>query len=196
MIHNRLLALTIAVSNIKTLLNTGNKVGGGVSLRGCLFQLINPYVLQAPVLSYQSMWNTQEQQKSQYSSVVTTYARLLPDTPMIDWKSTKGIVYRLAPPYTLIVPQAYPEAMNLNMPEYYWAQGLIVASHSLRYVLCGNPSCDSMSLAAAAQQLDAIRRTHNLTMMPSSEYYMATCRVLHSVGVSGPTAVFRMETFC
>ena len=75
------------------------------------------------------------------------------------------------------------------MPEYSWAQGLIVASHSLRYVFCGNQSCDSMSLAAAAEQLDAIRRTHNLTMIPSSEYYMANCRVLHSVDVPGPTAV-------
>jgi hypothetical protein len=78
--------------------------------------------------------------------------------------------------------------MNLNMPEYSWAQGLIVASHPLRYVYCGNPSCDSISLAAAAEQLDAIRRTHNLTMIPSSDYYMATCRVLHSVDVQGPTA--------
>ncbi len=108
---------------------------------------------------------------------------------MIDWKSSKGTVFRIAPPYTLIVPHAYPEAMNLNMPEYSWAQGLIVASHSLRYVFCGNPSCDSMSLAAAAEQSDAIRRTHNLTMIPSSEYYMANCRVLHSVDVPGPTAV-------
>ena len=146
------------------------------------------YVLQAPVLSYQSMWDTQEQQLSQYSSVVTKYARLLPDTPMIDWKSSRGTVFSIAPPFTLIVPQAYPEAMNLNMPEYSWAQGLIVASHSLRYVFCGNPSCDSMSLAAAAEQLDAIRRTHNLTI-PSSNYYMANCRVLHSVDVPGPTAV-------
>ena len=32
---------------------------------------------------------------------------------MIDWKSSKGTVFRIAAPYTLIVPQAYPEAMNL-----------------------------------------------------------------------------------
>ena len=98
-------------------------------------------------------------------------------------------MYRIAPLYTLIVPQAYPEAMNLNMPEYSWAQGLIVASHSLRYVFCDNPSCDFMSLAAAAEQLVAIRRAHNLTMILSSEYYMANCRVLHSVDVLGPTGV-------
>ena len=79
--------------------------------------------------------------------------------------------------------------MNLNMPEYSWAQGLIVASHSLRYVLCKNPSCDPMPLASAAEQLDTIRRTHNLFMIPPSEYYMASCRTLHSVEVLGPTAV-------
>ena len=93
------------------------------------------YVLQPPIQSYQSVLNTPEQQTSQYSSVVTKYARLLPDTPMIVWKSKQGIIYRIAPPYTLVVPQSYPEAMNLNMPEYSWAQGLIVASHSLRLCL-------------------------------------------------------------
>ena len=85
--------------------------------------------------------------------------------------------------------------MNLNMLEYSWAQGLIVASHSLRYVYCGTPYCDSMSLAAAAEQPDAIRRTHNLTMIPSSDYYMANCRVLHSVDVPGPTAVSGWKHF-
>ncbi len=86
-------------------------------------------------MSHQSVWNTQEQQKIQYSSEVTKYARLLLETPMVDWKARKG-TYRMAPPYTLIVPTAYPEAMNLNMPEYSWAQGLVVVSHALRYVFC------------------------------------------------------------
>ena len=89
----------------------------------------------------------------------------------------------------LIVPPAYPEAMNLNMLEYSWAQGLIVASHSLRYVFCNNPCCDSMPLASVAEQLDTIRRTLNLSMIPSSEYYMANCRALHLIDVPGPTAV-------
>ena len=58
LIHNGFLALTIPVSNIKTLLNTGNKVGG-ISLWMPLPPDQPDYVLQAPVLSYQSMWNTQ-----------------------------------------------------------------------------------------------------------------------------------------
>ena len=114
------------------------------------------YVLRTPIVSDQSVWNTQEQQKSQYSSEVAKYARLLPETPMIDWKAKKAVTYRMALPYTLIVPPAYPEAMNLNMSEYSRAQGLIVASHVLRYVFCNNPSCDSMPLASAAEQLDTI----------------------------------------
>jgi hypothetical protein len=74
------LALTIAVSNIKTLLNTGNKVGG-ISSWMPFPPHQTEYVLQPPIQSYQSVWNTQEQQTSQYSSVVTKYARLLLDTP-------------------------------------------------------------------------------------------------------------------
>jgi hypothetical protein len=35
LIHNVLLALTMVVVNMKTLLNTGNKVGGGALLHGC-----------------------------------------------------------------------------------------------------------------------------------------------------------------
>ena len=103
-----------------------------------------------PAVSYQSVWNRQEQQKSQYSSEVTKYARLLPESPMIDWKARRG-TYRMASPYPLILPTAYPEVMNLNMPEYSWAQGLIVASHSFRYVFCNNPYCDPMPLASAAE---------------------------------------------
>ena len=80
------------------------------------------YVLRTPTVSYQSVWNTQEQQKSQYSSEVTKYARLLPETPMIDWKGKKG-TYRMAPPYTLMVPTAYLDAVSINAPEYSWAHG-------------------------------------------------------------------------
>ena len=107
---------------------------------------------------------------------------------MIDWKGRKGS-YRMAPPYTLVVPTAYPVAVNINRPEYSWAQGLMVALHSLRYVYCNNPSCDPMPLGAAAEQLDTIRLTHNLLMSPPSEYYMANCRTFHSEEVPGPTAV-------
>ena len=46
-----------------------------------------------------------------------------------------------------------------------------------------------MPLCAAAKQLDTIRLTHNLLMIPPSEYYMANCRTLHSEEVLGPTTV-------
>ena len=59
----------------------------------------------------------------------------------------------------------------------------------MRYVFCNNPYCDPMPAASAAEQLDTIRFTHNLLMIPPSEYYMANCRTLHSVEVPGPTAV-------
>ena len=88
-----------------------------------------------------------------------------------------------------MVPTAYSEVVNLKTPEYPWAQGLMVALHSLRYAYCNNPSCDPMPLGAAAKQLDTIRLSHNLLMIPPSEYYMANCRTLHSEEVLGPTAV-------
>ncbi len=46
-----------------------------------------------------------------------------------------------------------------------------------------------MQFASAAEQLDTIRLTHKMLMIPPSEYYMAICRTLHSVEVPGPTAV-------
>ena len=64
------------------------------------------YVMRTPTVAYSSLWSTPEQQMTQYSSEVTKYAKLLPDTPMIDWKGRKG-TYRIAPPYTLVVPAAY-----------------------------------------------------------------------------------------
>ena len=80
------------------------------------------YVLRAPTVAYASLWSTPEQQKSQYSAEVTKYAKLLPDTQITDWKGKRG-TYRIAPPYTLVVPAAYPAAANINTPEYSWAQG-------------------------------------------------------------------------
>ena len=68
LIHNGFLALTIAVSNIKTLLNTGNKVGG-ISSWMPFPPHQTEYVLHPPVQSYQSVWNSPEQQTSQYLSV-------------------------------------------------------------------------------------------------------------------------------
>ena len=70
------------------MLTTGNKVG--CFSKDAFVPPEQPeYILPTLVASYQSAWNTQEQQKSQYSSEVTKYARLQLDTPMIDWKLTK-----------------------------------------------------------------------------------------------------------
>ena len=117
LIHNGFLALTMVVTNMKTLLITGNKVGGGITLWTPFPKTQAEYVLRTPTVSYQSVWNTQEQQKSQYSSDVTKYARLLLETPMIDWKGKKG-TYHMALPYTLVVPTASPEVVSINTPAY------------------------------------------------------------------------------
>jgi hypothetical protein len=146
------------------------------------------YVLRTPTVAYQSVWSTPEQQKSQYSPVVTKYARTLPDTPMTDWQAKSG-TYRIASPYTLGVPTAYPEAVNINTLEYLWAQGLIVALHSLRYAYKNTSSREPMPFIVVAKQLDTNLFAHNLLMVPPSDYYMANCRTLHSEEVTGPTAV-------
>ena len=65
----------------------------------------------------------------------------------------------------------------------------MVALHLLRRAYSNNPSCDPMPLGAAAKELDTIRLTHNLLMIPRSEYYMANCSTLQSEEVPGPTAV-------
>ena len=88
-----------------------------------------------------------------------------------------------------MVPAAQPEAVNISTLEYSWAQGLIVALHSLRYAYNNTFSCEPMSLALMTKQLDTIRIAHNLIMIPPSDYYMANCRTLHSEEVSGPTVV-------
>ena len=88
---------------------------------------------------------------------------------MIDWKATSG-TYRIAPPYTLVVPTAYPEVVNINTPEYSWAQGFMVALRSLSYAYNNASGCESMPLGDAAKQLDTFRRAHNLTMISPSDY--------------------------
>jgi hypothetical protein len=52
-----------------------------------------------------------------------------------------------------------------------------------------------LPLGVAANQLDTIRLTHHLLMIPPSDYYMANCRTLHSEEVLGPTAVSGWERY-
>ena len=113
---------------------------------------------------------------------------------MIDWKGRTG-TYCIAPPYTLVVPAAYPEAVNINAPEYSWARGLIVALRSLHYAYNNTSACEPIPLVVAAKQLDTVRRARKLLMIPPSDYYMANCHTLHAEYVSGPTAVSRWKRY-
>ena len=84
----------------------------------------------------------------------------------MSWKSKSGIVYQMAPPYSLMVPPASPEALKLRLPEYYWAQGLLLALHALLLAYENDATCPSMQLAEAAEKLDSVRRAHKLDMSP------------------------------
>ena len=96
---------------------------------------------------------------------------------LLDWEAKSG-TSRVAPPYSLVAPMAYPEAVNLNTPEYSLAQGLTVALHSLRFAFNSVSGCEPMPLGEAAEQLDVFLRAHSLTMIPPSDYYLANCRRL------------------
>ena len=88
-----------------------------------------------------------------------------------------------------MVPPAAHEALNLRLPEYSWAQGLLLALHSLLLAYANVTNCPSMPLAEAAEKLDSVRRAQSLTMIPASWYYLSNCRSLHAVEVQSPTAV-------
>ena len=97
--------------------------------------------------------------------------------------------------YTLVVPTAYPEVVNINTPEFPWAQGWMVALHAFRYAYNNVSGYESMPLGVAAKQLDTFRRAHNLTMIPPSDYYMAIYRTLHTEEVSRPTSVAEWKRY-
>ena len=79
--------------------------------------------------------------------------------------------------------------MNLNLPKYAWAQGLVVALHSMLLAVDNKAGCKAMPFNEAAEQLDSFRRVRKLTMIPQSSYYLSNCRTLRIVEASGPTAV-------
>ena len=70
-----------------------------------------------------------------------------------------------------MVPTAYPEAMNLNLPEY--VLGSVFDGRSSFYGCAFNNGigCDAMRLNAAAEQLDSFRSEHNLTMLPPASFF-------------------------
>ncbi|MFM7981736.1 MAG: hypothetical protein ACKPKO_20700 [Candidatus Fonsibacter sp.] len=100
----------------------------------------------------------------------------------------KSYLVANCPHYTLNVPPALPGALNMAQPEYSWAQSLAVAMHSVKLAFGDNVTDSEVSLEVAVDELDSFRRQHNLVATtPSSKYYLASCRVLHSREVTGTT---------
>ena len=93
-----------------------------------------------------------------------------------------------------MVPPATPEALNLRLLEYSWAQGLMLALYSLLLAYANDANCPSMQLDEVAETLDSLRRVHKLDMVPGSWYYLSNCRTLHNIGTPGPTAVSGWKT--
>ena len=61
----------------------------------------------------------------------------------------------------------------MRLPEYSWAQGLLVAVHSLVLAYENNTNCPSMKLEEAAEKLDTLRRrsgTNSRLRMASIRY--------------------------
>ena len=153
------------------------------------------YFLRPTVASYTSVWSSEEHQASTYVSPVKKPVHILPETPLISWRATSGSTFQIAPPYTLVVPPSFPEAMNMRLPEYSWAQGLLVVVHSLALAYVHDTNCPSMTLERAAEKLDLLRRVHRLNSAPPAWYYLSNCRSLHSMDVLGPTVVSGWRQF-
>ena len=178
----------MAVANLKTILRSGRTVGGVVASTQ-FPQEQKEYLLRPTVASYPSVWDTVEKQASQSTPICVRPVNVLPETRRIETRSKSGWKYKHAPPYNLVVPAAYPEALNMNLPEHSWAQALQVALHSLRLAFHNVAGYAPISIEKAAERLHSIRRVHRLTMIPPSDYYLAKCRTLHKAPASGPTAV-------
>ena len=83
----------------------------------------------------------------------------------------------------------------MRLPEYSWAQGLLVAVHYLVLAYENNTNCPSMKLEEAAEKLDTLRRVRKLDSAPAAWYYLSNCRSLHSMDVHGPTIVSGWRQF-
>ena len=77
----------------------------------------------------------------------------------------------MAAPYTLMVPPAYPEALNMSRPEYAWAQWILVARLSVQIAFLKNHAANrhSMCLKSAAEQLDKFRRIDRLDIYATTQ---------------------------
>ena len=150
LLHNGYLVITQVVANLKTTLRSGGTVGV-VSASMPFLKEQKEYTLRATVSLYASVWGAVEKQASQTTPVYVRLAHVLPETPLIETRSKSGWKYKHAPPYNLAVPAAYPEAYNMNLPKYSWAQSLQVALHSLRLAFDSVSGHDPISLEEVAE---------------------------------------------
>ncbi|MFM7981103.1 MAG: hypothetical protein ACKPKO_17475, partial [Candidatus Fonsibacter sp.] len=73
---------------------------------------------------------------------------------------------------------------------------LVVAMHYVKLAYGDNVTYSEVSLEVAADELDSFRRRYNIaSTTPSSKYYLANCRVLHSREVTGTTMVVGWRQF-
>ena len=66
----------------------------------------------------------------------------------------------------------------MRLLEYSWAQGLLVAVHSLALPYESDTNCPSMTLEKAAEKLDSLRRVHKLYSAPVAWYYLPNCHFI------------------
>ena len=68
----------------------------------------------------------------------------------------------------------------MSLPEYAWAQGLLVAVHSLVLAYENVINCPSMTLEKAAEKLDSLRRVHKLHSAPQ-QHCIICLTVVHCI---------------
>ena len=147
------------------------------------------YVLRPITTSYASVWDLPEHLITQSAPVVKQSRDVLPTTPVISYRSSKGNQYNCAPPYSLVVPIQPLQTLNVATLEHSWAHSLFLALHSIRLAFENAIGGESITLPDAAKQLDSVRRTFRQNAVPPSDHYMANCRTLHHLPTYGATMV-------
>ena len=84
----------------------------------------------------------------------------------------------------------------MRLPEYSWAQGLLVAVHSLMVAYENDTNCPSMTLERAAEKLDSLRRVHKLNKCPSGVVLLIKLRLVAFDGCPGAHCGLRLEAIC
>ena len=86
LLHNGFLLLTQAAATLKTQFMSGGIIGG-VTGKLPFQKEQKEYFLRPTVTSYASVWDTEEQKTRQYVPPVRKLAHVLPETPLMTWKS-------------------------------------------------------------------------------------------------------------